>query len=109
MKKKLTILIFPALFSAGLSLLLYPLVSNEWNNYRQSRLISSYDETVALRTEAGAIDYNEEETRAFSYNEALKPYILPDSFASAGDSEEADEDVKSILEALERECGAKLR
>lgn len=97
MKKKLTILIFPALFSAGLSLLLYPLVSNEWNNYRQSRLISSYDETVALRTEAGAIDYNEEETRAFSYNEALKPYILPDSFASAGDSEEADEEYMSCL------------
>ena len=97
MKKKLTILIFPALFSAGLSLLLYPLVSNEWNNYRQSRLISSYDETVALRTEAGAIDYNEEETRAFFYNEALKPYILPDSFANAGESEEADEEYMSCL------------
>ncbi|MCI8823241.1 MAG: class C sortase [Lachnospiraceae bacterium] len=97
MKKKLTILIFPALFSAGLSLLLYPLVSNEWNNYRQSRLISSYDETVALRTEAGAIDYNEEETRAFFYNEALKPYILPDSFANAGESEEVDEEYMSCL------------
>lgn len=97
MKKKLTIFIFPALFLAGLSLLLYPLVSNEWNNYRQSRLISGYDKTVALQTEAGVIDYNEEETRALAYNEALKPYILPDSFARAGESEEADEEYMSCL------------
>lgn len=97
MKKKLTILMFPVLFLAGLSLLLYPLVSNEWNNYRQSRLITAYDETVAEQTAAGAIDYNKEETQALAYNEALKPYILPDSFARAENSEEADEAYMSCL------------
>lgn len=50
-----------------------------------------------MQTEAGVIDYNEEENRAFSYNEALKPYILPDSFARAGESEEADEEYMSCL------------
>ena len=46
MKKKATFLIFPILFLAGLSLLLYPFVSNQWNNYRQSRLISDRKSVV---------------------------------------------------------------
>jgi sortase A len=46
MKNKLTKFIFPLLFLAGLSLLLYPLVSNEWNSYRQTKLISSYEDVV---------------------------------------------------------------
>ena len=97
MKKYATILLFPILFMAGLSLLLYPLVSNEWNNYRQSRLISDYDEAVAEQTAAGAIDYHEEWTQAASYNESLKPYVLPDSFASAEHTGEADEAYLSCL------------
>lgn len=97
MKKILQIIIVPVIFLAGLSLLLYPLVSNEWNNYRQNRLISSYDNQVAEQTEAGAIDYNEEWTQAISYNEALKPYILPDSFANAEHSDEPDEQYLSCL------------
>ena len=97
MKKYATILLFPILFLAGLSLLLYPLVSNEWNNYRQSRLISDYDEAVAEQTAAGAIDYHEEWTQAASYNESLKPYVLPDSFASAEHTGEADEAYLSCL------------
>ena len=35
------------IFLAGLSLLLYPFVANEWNTYRQERLISSYETTVS--------------------------------------------------------------
>ncbi len=97
MKKNYTFLIFPILFLAGLSLLLYPLVSNEWNEYRQSKLISTYDEAVAEQEAAGTIDYITEKNQALDYNEALKPYILPDSFAAAKDSEEADEEYMSCL------------
>ena len=64
MKKKMTYIIFPLLFLTGLSLLLYPFVSNEWNTYRQNRLISSYDSSVAEQEAAGAINYNEEWTQA---------------------------------------------
>ena len=46
MKKKLSIVLAGILFLAGLSLLLYPLVANQWNNYRQSRLISEYESVV---------------------------------------------------------------
>ena len=97
MKKNYTILIFPILFLAGLSLLLYPLVSNEWNNYRQSKLISTYDAAVAEKTATGAIDYTMEKKQALGYNEALKPYILPDSFANARREGGADETYMSCL------------
>ena len=68
MKKKATFFIFPILFLAGLSLLLYPLVANQWNNYRQSRLISSYDESVARQESEGTLDYSQEWTKALTYN-----------------------------------------
>lgn len=97
MKKKTTFLIFPILFLAGLSLLLYPLIANQWNNYRQRRLISSYDEAVARQESESALDYNEERRQALNYNEALKPYILPDSFAAAAQNQEADEGYLSCL------------
>lgn len=97
MKKNAALFIFSILFLSGLSLLLYPFVSNEWNTYRQNRLISSYDSAVAEQEAAGAIDYNEERTQAVSYNDALLPYVLPDSFASAQLNEEADETYLSCL------------
>ena len=97
MKKKIKNVIFPLLFAAGLSLLLYPFAANQWNHYRQSRLIAAYDDFVADQTAAGAIDYNEERQQAMSYNEALKPYILPDSFASALQNKEADQTYLSCL------------
>ena len=83
MKKKVTTIIFSILFLAGLSLLLYPFISNQWNNYRQSKLITTYEETVAAMQESGGIDYQAEWERAYAYNDALIPYILPDSFAAA--------------------------
>ena len=97
MKKKATFFIFPILFLAGLSLLLYPLVANQWNNYRQSRLISSYDESVARQESEGTLDYSQEWTKALTYNEELLPYILPDSFAAAQIAEEEDEEYLSCL------------
>ena len=97
MKNKMTKFIFAVLFLAGLSLLLYPLLSNEWNNYRQSQLISTYDEAVAVRTSEGKIDYAEERAEALEYNEALKPYVLPDSFAAAAMREGPDEAYLSCL------------
>ncbi|MCI8418449.1 MAG: class C sortase [Lachnospiraceae bacterium] len=97
MKKLLAKLIVPLLFLAGLSLLLYPLVSNEWNSYRQSQLITTYDEEVAQKTEAGTIAYDTEMLQAQNYNDSLQPYILPDSFATAQRSEGADERYMSCL------------
>lgn len=76
------------LFTAGLSLLLYPLAANQWNSYRQSKLISSYDSQIGQMESRGEIDYEEQWNMAHAYNKALEPRILPDSFAIAEASEE---------------------
>lgn len=97
MKKIMTKFIFALLFLAGLSLLLYPLISNEWNNYRQDQLISTYEQVVTEQSVEGKIDYAGERAAATEYNEALMPYILPDSFAAAADQEEPDQVYMSCL------------
>mgnify|MGYP000116743052 CR=1 FL=1 len=42
MKRKANKLIIGIIFLAGLSLLLYPFVANQWNNYRQKQLNRLY-------------------------------------------------------------------
>lgn len=97
MKKNVTKIMIGIMFLAGLSLLLYPLISNEWNTYRQERLISNYDTALSEKEEEGEIDFEEEWEQAKAYNEALLPSILPDSFAVAEASEEEDESYMSCL------------
>ena len=100
MKKRTTTVIIVILFLAGLSLLLYPFVSNRWNTYRQERLMSSYEDTVTQREEAGEIDYESEWEKARAYNEALLPSILPDSFAVAEAESEAGQVDETYMSAL---------
>ena len=96
MKKKTGKILITILFLTGFSLLLYPFISNEWNNYRQKKLISAYDQTIAQKEAAGEIDYAAEWAAATQYNEALLPSILPDSFAVA-EATEGDETYMSCL------------
>lgn len=86
MKKKAGNLVICIIFLAGLSLLLYPFVANQWNNYRQKQLISGYDQVVSEKEAAEGIDYDAERKKAEDYNEALLPCVLPDSFALAESS-----------------------
>lgn len=88
MKSKTSKLMIGIIFLTGLSLLLYPFVANQWNNYRQKQLISSYEQTVSQKEASNGIDYDAELKKAEAYNEALLPSILPDSFAIADASEE---------------------
>lgn len=67
-KKRLSTVILILIFLAGLSLLLYPTVSNYWNSLHQSRAIAEYDEQVA---ELDGEDYEQLWTAAESYNKTL--------------------------------------
>lgn len=65
MKKNLSTIVLVVIFFVGLSLLLYPSVSNYWNSFHQSHMIASYIEEVADmdqekydRLWQGAEDYN---------------------------------------------------
>ena len=86
MKKKTYRILIVIIFLAGLSLLLYPFVANQWNNYRQKQLISNYEQVVSDKEAAEGIDYDAERKKAEDYNEALLPCVLPDSFALAESS-----------------------
>ena len=99
-KKLLTTILIALFFLAGLSLLLYPFVSNQWNNYRQSKLISSYDAAVSEQEASGGIDYSAAKEEAVAYNEALLPSILPDSFAVAAAADEDSEEHQQYMSCL---------
>ena len=82
MKKKKRNWIAPFLILillAGLSLLLYPTVSDYWNSFHQSRAIASYAEDVA---KLDTVQYDDLWKAAKKYNEALAKgdinYVLKD-------------------------------
>lgn len=97
MKKRTRSILIVIIFLAGLSLLLYPFIANEWNTYRQKQLISNYETVVADKEAAGLIDYEAEMQAAVAYNEALVPSILPDSFAVAAAADEPDAEYMAAL------------
>lgn len=99
-KKTLNKLIIFLFFLAGLSLLLYPMIANQWNTYRQSRLISSYNKVVAEKEAEGSINYDNEWEHAVAYNEALLPSVLPDSFAIAEGAEKDDPEYQEYMACL---------
>ncbi len=67
------------LFLIGLSILLYPLISDKWNRYRDSELINQYDTAVADDTVSKSIDAMLSAARA--YNEQIKEESIPDAFS----------------------------
>lgn len=68
MKKKLPTIILSLAFLAGLTLVLYPTVSDWWNSFHQSRAIANYAEATAGLTEE---EYNHFLQQANDYNRAL--------------------------------------
>ena len=97
MKKYITTIIVCIMFTAGLSLLLYPFVSNQWNTYRQSQLITTSEEAVTEMEDTGRVDYKTEWVQAQNYNDSLIPYILPDSFSTAEIPEEGSKEYLACL------------
>ena len=68
MKKHLSTIVLIFVLMAGLSLLLYPTVSDFWNSLHQSRAIAGYDEAVASLDQES---YEEYWNQAVAYNERL--------------------------------------
>lgn len=68
MKNKLSTIILAVIFLAGLSLLLYPTVSDYWNSFHASRAVAAYDESIRNLDE---VKYAQMLNDAKNYNEAL--------------------------------------
>ena len=67
-RNRITTILLLLLLIAGLSLLLYPSVSDYWNSFHSSRAISAYTEDVASLNEA---QYDEMWDAAWEYNQSL--------------------------------------
>ena len=86
--------VFALMFAAGFLLLAYPTISDQWNTYRQSRLISSYEETVS---DMEPEDFSDEWEKARAFNDTLtENNIYGDVFAGE-DEEIEDTEYWSVL------------
>lgn len=68
MKRKIANVLFGVLFLIGFGILVYPTVSDQWNTYRQSCLISNYEAVVENLTEE---DFSDEWQKAIAFDQAL--------------------------------------
>lgn len=78
MKSRGKFIWFVILFTIGLSILLYPLTSNLWNQYRADQLISAYTRT-AVTSDQDSI--KQEIDEAAAYNKTLIGTVVPDAFS----------------------------
>lgn len=96
MKRIVINLAFGLLFLTGFGILSYPTISDQWNTYRQSRLISTYEETIAQMEPE---DYSREWEAAEDFNAALeKNNLYGDAFGTS-DQDLADTEYWKILNA----------
>lgn len=94
MRRKLSGILFGLLFLGGFGILAYPTVSNQWNTYRQSRLISNYEQAVSdMQPE----DYTKEWEAAREFDSTLvQNNIYGDVFGS-DDVDMKDTDYWKVL------------
>lgn len=84
-------IIYLLVFLAGVSIMLYPSISDLWNRHVFRTQVSSYEDTV----DSGKVDADAEMKAAKEYNRALSPKEVPDAFsAKAG---KADSDYEKVL------------
>ena len=84
MQRKLSGILFGLLFLIGFGILIYPTVADQWNTYRQSRLISSYERTVE---EMEPEDFSREWEAAHSFNASITHNDLYGDVFGAGEGE----------------------
>ncbi|SDH95803.1 sortase A [Pseudobutyrivibrio sp. 49] len=86
MKQRIFKLFIFILFVAGAVFLAYPTISNEWNNYVQSRLINNYESTLSEMTED---DYSSQWAAAQAFNEKITVNAIgSDAFNTGSDGNE---------------------
>lgn len=95
MKRKITTVLIILLMIVGFGILAYPTISNQWNTYRQSRLISDYDEAVSQLDEE---DFEEAWALARQYNQTFtQNSITSDVFGLDGAEDIRDTEYWKVL------------
>lgn len=85
MKRKISTFLFGLLFLIGFGILAYPTIADQWNTYRQSRLISNYDTVVDQMKEE---DFEEAWTAARSYNQTFAQNSIRSDVFGISESED---------------------
>lgn len=88
-------LAFIFIFLIGLSILLYPLVSNTWNQILANKMMINYDSTVETVPDATLNDLLE---AAHDYNDRLLPKAVPDAFTIRDKTTDAE--YESLLNVM---------
>lgn len=96
MKRKISSILFALLFLVGFAVLAYPTVSNQWNNYRQSQLISHYTDVVA---EMEPEDFSDEWQRAYDFNNTIVENNLYTDVFGTTDTDLKDTEYWTVLNA----------
>ncbi len=85
------------LFLIGLSILLYPLLSDQWNSRREKALVNQYTKTIADHTSQEQME--EMLSAARAYNEQINEESIPDAFSIRDGIEDADYEALLNVEA----------
>ena len=93
-KGKLAPVLFGLLFLIGFGVLAYPTISNQWNTYRQSQLISSYNNKVEEMTPD---DFSEEWQKAKAFNSNIQQNNLYGDVFGEDDGDLKDTDYWKVL------------
>ena len=95
MMRKASSFLFGLLFLVGFGILSYPTISDQWNTYRQSRLISDYETAVGQIAEE---DFEKIWEAARNYNQTFSENsILSDVFGIEGDKDIKNTDYWNVL------------
>ena len=94
MKKKIPGIIFGLMFLIGFGILVYPTVADQWNTYRQSRLISSYERTI---NEMEPEDFTAEWEKARAFNDTLTQNSIYGDVFGEEDQELEDTEYWQVL------------
>ena len=94
MKKKIPGILFGLMFLIGFGILVYPTVADQWNTYRQSRLISSYERTIE---DMEPEDFTAEWEKARAFNHTLTQNNIYGDVFGKEDQELEDTDYWKVL------------
>lgn len=83
-KRNISTLLFGLMFLIGFSILCYPTIADQWNTFRQNRLITSYEESISEMTPE---DYTREWEAVRDFNDGIEQNsLLGDVFGEAGET-----------------------
>lgn len=89
MRRKISTILFALLFLAGFGIMAYPTIADQWNTFRQSRLITDYQEVVSKMEPE---DFTREWEAARNFNQTMaQNNLYSDVFGESSENPEDSE------------------